>query len=74
MGTDMSGNRERGRVRGSADSLLAECGAPRRVPSHDPEIMTGAEVKSQTLDRLSHPGTPVSPLSFSVMFQVSSKL
>ena len=28
------------------------------APSHDPEIMTWAEIKSQILNWLSHPGTP----------------
>ena len=26
--------------------------------SHDPEIMTRAEIKSRTLNQLSHPGAP----------------
>jgi len=31
---------------------------PQRARSHDPEIMTCAEIKSQTLDPLSHLGVP----------------
>ena len=34
----------------------AEQGAPHRAWSHEPEIMTWADIKSQLLNRLSHPG------------------
>ena len=46
----------RGRVEGERipSSLHAQCGARCAAPSHDPEIMTWAETKSQTLNRLSH--------------------
>lgn len=30
--------------------------------SHDPEVITRAETKSQLLNQLSHPGTPVNEL------------
>ena len=38
--------------------LPAELRAPRGGQSHDPEIMTWAEIKSQILNGPSHPGAP----------------
>jgi len=45
-------SRERGR-------LPTECRAQSRAWSHNPEIMTWAEIKSQMLNWLSHPSTPL---------------
>lgn len=53
-----AGETQRVRGRENSSRLPAECRIWCRDPSHDPEIMTGAEIKSQTLKRLSHPGTP----------------
>jgi len=50
-----------GRYRGwekILSGLHAEHGAQRRAQSHSLEIMTSAKTKSQTLNWLSHPGTP----------------
>ena len=38
--------------------LPTECGASLRAQFYDPEIMTWAKTKSQTLNWLSHPGAP----------------
>jgi len=43
---------------GQADSMLS-VELDLRAQSHDPEIMTGVEIRSWTLNRLSHPGTPI---------------
>ena len=40
--------------------LLAQHGAQGRAWSHDPGIMTWTEIKSQVLNQLSHPSTPIS--------------
>ena len=55
--------RERERFRGAVEEgerissrLPTECGAWHGAWSHDPEIMTWAEIKSWMLNRLSHPG------------------
>ena len=44
--------------------LHAQCGAQHQAQSHDPWIMTWAEIKSWTLNlnQLSHPGTPLHQL------------
>ena len=38
--------------------LHSLCGAQRRAWTHNPEIKTGAEIKCQMLNWLSHPGGP----------------
>lgn len=50
-------DREKGRER-IPSRLLADCGALYRVQSHDPKNMTLAEIRSQLLNRLCHPGSP----------------
>jgi len=47
-----------GRERESSGRLSTECRTPREARSQDHEIMTRAEIKSQSLNRLSHPGVP----------------
>ena len=54
----MNGGKGRGRRRERIFRLPAECGAWHRARSHDPEIMTWAEIKSWMLNQFSHPGTP----------------
>ena len=49
--------RERDRERGR-ETPQTEQGAQHRAQSHDPEIMTSAKIKSQSLNQLSHPGAP----------------
>jgi len=39
--------------------LHTQHGARRRTQSHDPEIMTQTETKSQSLNQLQHPGAPI---------------
>ena len=51
----------RGERRGKRDRLHAERGAQCGAQSHNPEIMTRAEIKSQTFNQLNHPGTPKPP-------------
>lgn len=66
--------------RGRGRERDAECGFPLRAQAHDPE--TRAEVKSQILNRLNHPGAlsaldyvvnpPNQPISVPIIFcQVS---
>ena len=43
--------RERERI---LSRFHAQCGAPHRAGFHNPEITTGAKIKSQTLNQLSH--------------------
>ena len=50
-------SRKRGRRRISS-RLHAQCGAQCGAQTHDPEIVTQAEIKSQMLKWLSHPGSP----------------
>ena len=46
----------------------AEHGAPYGARSHDPEITTHADIKSQMLNRLSHPGASL----FNRLFLINS--
>ena len=50
------GQKERERI---SSRLLAELGAQPGTQSNDPKIMTGAEIKSWTLNQLCHLGTPL---------------
>lgn len=45
-----------GRDRGERISIRLHAQPPLRAQSHDSEIMTWPEIRSQTLNRLSHPG------------------
>ena len=47
---------------GQADSCLMWSLTEAGAQSHDPEIMTGAEIKSWMLNRWKHPGTPSLPV------------
>ena len=50
VGSEEEGEKE------SLSRLLAECGAQHRAWSQDHEIMTWAQIESQMLNWLSHPG------------------
>ena len=52
-------SRVRGRGRESGREAQAEWGAQNGAGSHNPKIITRAEIKSPALNRMSHPTTPV---------------
>ena len=60
--------RERGRER-IPSKICAEHGAWHRARSHNLEIMTLADIKSQMLNWLSHPGVPLPMMIFLTFFQ-----
>jgi len=57
-------DRERGRER-FPSKLHPERRAPRGAQSHDPDIITQAEITSGAPNRLSHPGSGLSGAWFS---------
>ena len=64
------GQREREEDRGfQAGSLLPAQNPMWGLNSQNREIMTGAEIKSQMFNRLSHPGTPQ---VFLILFQMEA--
>ena len=55
----MSGGEEQRERERILSMLHAQCWAQPGAQSHDPGIMTWAEIKTQTFNQLIHPGTPV---------------
>lgn len=60
-------------MEGISSRLPTEHRSGYKAQSHDPEIMTQAEIKSQMLNRLSHSGTPPHPL-FLLLFTATCHL